>query len=721
MMVMVSSGYRTMVRVMVMVMVGVVLAGRWDVVSASAVLTEVEQCAAHAHDALRIFSAAAAARKDMGAARSTASKVASVREYEYIDTNFGDFDVVEMEVTLQFRSQSFTMRVFSPRLEEDEDCAPAIVMLHPAQVRAQSADTEYWKLCGFVASHRKHCVISLESAGQYGGQSNLFNARSLAERGLLMWRRIINIENDDRGSPLYRRVCRSVATLGYSMGAASAAYMHIFSQPSDNVRAVAPLHPMSIGRDAERIRVPIFVGGSTGDTLTRTSFGLNTYGNQAIAPVVFQEIRGGKHIDNPNGNNCPVIPTACQEGATNTYKHIFSIMGFFSMILDDDRRDWSANFWRNNALSSEPTIANFYRFSRIGASAPNGTSFEFESDGFLHEIEGVLRASNNGIAAEFAVVVTDVSGGCTVQGAATPTAILRNGVADMSLFVRRSGAGTCTLNAWIENVSTNGGYASSAPLPLTLIGHGTACTFSEWTEWSAQCTCCNAAAIRDDGDSRVNARRTLVSWARRARSTYADDFAATLEVIGGADKGVVVSDSGVKRRAAFELWTAARAFAKEGGGAATSSCARFVAELDSDADGELSLSEAATGVDALADIFDSTGSTTTTPPTRSVRATTRRSAPSRSRSRRETRRRRVPLDEEDACVRTRSVTSIDDDDDASERACVDLIIEEEGIGLTESLPCLPDDDAFDCDTQRPPSAPIPSPVPPPPPPSSPFS
>lgn len=86
-----------------------------------------------------------------------------------------------------------------------------------------------------------------------------------------MLRDLMNESNTNPDSPLYLKLKNATGCIGYSLGGAACSYFYLNSDPSDNVRFVAPVHPVSVGQaDIRRMRIPVFVGGSRQDTVIRT-------------------------------------------------------------------------------------------------------------------------------------------------------------------------------------------------------------------------------------------------------------------------------------------------------------------------------------------------------------------------------------------------------------------------------------------------------------------
>ena len=96
------------------------------------------------------------------------------------------------------------------------------------------------ELAAWLATYGFCAFVSLERAGQFGSVSSLSNARSLADRGLAIWRSIQN----DSPPGLAQHLSGDVAFIGYSMGGAAAVYTATRGRASDNIKFVAPLHPM---------------------------------------------------------------------------------------------------------------------------------------------------------------------------------------------------------------------------------------------------------------------------------------------------------------------------------------------------------------------------------------------------------------------------------------------------------------------------------------------
>lgn len=100
--------------------------------------------------------------------------------------------------------------------------------------------TEMWDIAIWLVGYGFCTFVSLEPGGTFGGRSSLSNARGLGGRGLEMWRSVRN--NSPPG--LANFLSGDVAVTGYSMGGAAALYMAIQARASDNIKFVAPIHPM---------------------------------------------------------------------------------------------------------------------------------------------------------------------------------------------------------------------------------------------------------------------------------------------------------------------------------------------------------------------------------------------------------------------------------------------------------------------------------------------
>ena len=127
---------------------------------------------------------------------------------------------------------------------------------------------EFSNIGPWIASHRIACIITLERAGQFGSRSSTSVARSLADRGL----RMLRLFRTDSSGPLFGRIKNATSCLGYSLGGAACTFLYNTARASDYIVFIGLFHPLSAGASSARsVDVPVLLGGSTRDTVIRTS------------------------------------------------------------------------------------------------------------------------------------------------------------------------------------------------------------------------------------------------------------------------------------------------------------------------------------------------------------------------------------------------------------------------------------------------------------------
>ena len=372
------------------------------------------------------------------------------------------------------------------------------------------------------------------------------------------------------------------------------------------------------------------------------------------------------------------------------------------MILYE-RKDIAPIIWQNNAVRNSETVADVFRSSRISASSLGNLRITFEADGLEKEIP-VLVGQNSGWSGQYEMIISTVTGNCNVSNGGVITAIDQGNSATFSLFVSAFLAVECSVTLQLMNLGPVPGYMLSNQITIQLVGEhnfGPICEVSDFGAWSDSCTCCDSTIVERIGLQKASAaernlRESVGKWAQIAKVDLMESFGHTLRLVTGEAEATAFT----MRIAAYELMKAAQALSLDN--FRDSACSAMIDRLDSNSDGVLSYEEARYFIGKLAKKTTPVYGVASRPGTIGTVSSSRVNAISRTSAiTRSTTTSRDPSTSSEACVRTRTITSIAPG--RGEDDCDSFLFALEGVGLQEHAPCRTEARFCDSGNEDPPA------------------
>ena len=365
--------------------------------------------------------------------------------------------------------------------------------------------------------------MSAEETGEFAVSSTDPTAEHLGMRGLAMWRTLYMYDNRDPRTPFFNRVCRRACATGYSMGGGAAQNVAFYATPEDNIICQAPIHAaITSPRKVNGIDIPTLLGSSTDDTVTpRGPIGLMYAYSAARPPLIQVVLQGNPHIlGSLCGNNCPFDPVCCIPGITNVITHIPWMTAFFKLYLQD-KREYAAVLWDDQrtatgikGIADEWEVAEVFMLSRIGVeSLRNSVKFNENST----QVVNIMGAQNLGTdVAAYTLKIATVWSPTDRQACLDllnidtgSIQILRPGGTGAFPATVSAGIGlgaNCTVGFQVQN--NNLALSRIIRIPFEV-----ECELSNWSQWTEDCTCCNALPS-SSRTSRASRSRSFSSFPR---------------------------------------------------------------------------------------------------------------------------------------------------------------------------------------------------------------